>query len=75
MVFMFVSRRVIGSSPSRRSPDFWIEESIGQRIRSALPDYRLSKFQPLMPPEIEQEVLFDYMLDRHQNVDWVRTTI
>ncbi|ADG68895.1 DEAD/DEAH box helicase domain protein [Planctopirus limnophila DSM 3776] len=54
------------------STDFWNDDSVWQEVRAALPGYRLSKFQPLMPACIEQEVLFDYLLDRHQTADWVR---
>lgn len=57
------------------STDFWNDESVWQQIRSALPGYRLSKFQPLMPAWVEQEVLFDYLLDRHQTADWVRRVL
>jgi ATP-dependent Lhr-like helicase len=57
------------------SSDFWNDESVWQQVRSALPGYRLSKFQPLMPGGVEQEVLFDYLLDRHQAADWVRSVL
>ena len=57
------------------STDFWKNESVWEQIRSALPGYRLSKFQPLMPAWVEQEVLFDYLLDRHQTADWVRRVL
>ena len=55
------------------SADFWQDESLWQRIRAALPGYRLSKFQPLMPQWVEQEVLFDYLLDRNGTAAWVRS--
>ncbi|MFV1968214.1 MAG: DEAD/DEAH box helicase [Pirellulaceae bacterium] len=54
------------------STDFWLDESLWQQIRTALPGYRLSKFQPLMPQWVEQEVLFDYLLDRKGTAAWVR---
>ncbi len=52
-------------------PGFWQDESLWQQIRTALPGYRLSKFQPLMPPSVEQEVVFEYLLDRHGAADWL----
>lgn len=52
--------------------EFWQDESLWQQIRSALPGYRLSKFQPLMPRSVEQEVLFDHLLDRDGAAEWVR---
>ena len=55
------------------APEFWQDESLWQKVRAALPGYRLSKFQPLMPQWVEQEVLFDYLLDRHGTANWVGT--
>lgn len=53
------------------SPAFWQDDAVWQQIRGALPGYRLSKFQPLMPPWVEQEVLFDYLLDRKGAAEWI----
>ncbi|MFN9037408.1 MAG: hypothetical protein ACK5YO_14000, partial [Planctomyces sp.] len=53
------------------NPAFWQDDTVWQQIRGALPGYRLSKFQPLMPPWVEQEVLFDYLLDRKGAAEWV----
>ncbi len=44
-------------------PEFWADEGLWERIGASLPNYRLSKFQPLMPPWIEREVVADYLLD------------
>jgi ATP-dependent Lhr-like helicase len=63
--FRTVARRL-------RDAEFWTDETVWQRVRTALPGYRLSKFQPLMPPWIEQEVLFDYLLDRVGAAGWLR---
>ena len=51
--------------------EFWQDELVWERIRAALPGYRLSKFQPLMPPPVEQEVLFEYLLDRRGTSEWL----
>ena len=51
--------------------EFWQDESVWLQIRAALPGYRLSKFQPLMPPWIEQEVLFNYLLDCSGTRKWL----
>jgi AAA+ ATPase superfamily predicted ATPase len=32
-------------------------------VAESLPSYRLSKFQPLMPPWVEREVVAGYLLD------------
>ena len=58
-----------------RSPDFWQDESVWQQVRASLPGYRLSKFQPLMPQWVEQEVLFDYLLDRPGTAAWVKDMV
>lgn len=54
-----------------KAPGFWENESLWQSVQAGLPGYRLSKFQPLMPQWVEQEVLFDYLLDRHGTAQWV----
>jgi ATP-dependent Lhr-like helicase len=43
--------------------DFWEDESVWKEVAESLPSYRLSKFQPLMPPWMEREVLARYLLD------------
>jgi ATP-dependent helicase Lhr and Lhr-like helicase len=43
--------------------DFWEDEEIWRVVAGALPNYRLSKFQPLVPPWVEREMLADYLLD------------
>ncbi|PRQ05139.1 DEAD/DEAH box helicase [Enhygromyxa salina] len=44
-------------------PEFWGDDAIWRSIAASLPNYRLSKFQPLMPPWIEREMVADYLLD------------
>jgi len=44
-------------------PEFWADDTMWQAIAASLPNYRLSKFQPLMPPWVEREVVADYLLD------------
>ena len=43
--------------------EFWGNAEFWQGVAASLPSYRLSKFQPLMPPWVEQEVLAAYLLD------------
>ena len=45
-----------------RKPAFWDNESLWPKVAGSLPGYRLSKFQPLMPPWVEQEVVANYLL-------------
>ena len=42
---------------------FWTDLSIWERIIAALPPYRLSKFQPALPPRFQQEMIGRYLLD------------
>jgi ATP-dependent helicase Lhr and Lhr-like helicase len=46
-----------------RSPTVWDDEGMWNGIFDSLPGYRLSKFQPLMPPWVESEVVGRYLLD------------
>jgi ATP-dependent Lhr-like helicase len=55
-------------------PDFWDDAQFWQGIAAALPNYRLSKFQPLMPTWVEQEVLASYLLDVPGARRWLLTT-
>ena len=40
-------------------------------IFDSLPGYRLSKFQPLMPPWVETEVIARYLLDVPGTKRWL----
>jgi ATP-dependent Lhr-like helicase len=46
-----------------REPSFWENEQLWTEVAESLPSYRLSKFQPLMPPWVEREVVAGYLLD------------
>lgn len=52
-------------------PEFWEDDGLWQRIAASLPNYRLSKFQPLMPPWIEREMVADFLLDVAGAWRWV----
>ena len=43
--------------------EFWENDKLWAGIAESLPSYRLSKFQPLMPPWVEREVVASYLLD------------
>ena len=51
--------------------DFWEDEEMWRGVAASLPNYRLSKFQPLVPPWIEREMLADYLLDVAGAWQWV----
>jgi ATP-dependent Lhr-like helicase len=44
-------------------PAFWDDLELWRRIVAKVPPYRLSKFQPALPPRFEQEMLGRYLLD------------
>jgi ATP-dependent Lhr-like helicase len=45
------------------APGFWADSSLQRRISAALPNYRLSKFQPALPPEAAAELVALGLLD------------
>ncbi len=46
-----------------KESDFWSEDGLWNDIVSHLPQYRLSKFQDILPQWAIQEMLADYLLD------------
>jgi len=56
-----------------KNPDVWSDGELWQTIAETLPEYRLSKFQPLMPDWVEQEVVADYLLNRQATRRWIQT--
>jgi ATP-dependent Lhr-like helicase len=54
-----------------RESSFWQDEERWQGILASLPGYRLSKFQPLMPPWVEREVVGRYLLDLEGTQRWL----
>jgi len=49
----------------------WNDAELWQSVTASLPGYRLSKFQPLMPDWVEQEVVADYVLNRGAAKEWI----
>jgi ATP-dependent Lhr-like helicase len=54
-----------------REPDFWHDSRLWARVTGSLPGYRLSKFQSLMPPWVEREVLSRHLLDVRGAWEWL----
>jgi ATP-dependent Lhr-like helicase len=46
-----------------REIEFWENDKLWAQVAASLPNYRLSKFQPLMPPWVEREVIASHLLD------------
>ena len=54
-----------------RDLEFWENDKLWAEVASSLPSYRLSKFQPLMPPWVEREMLAAYLLDVAGAWNWL----
>lgn len=52
-----------GAVDRLRDLEFWEDEELWRVVAAAFPNYRLSKFQPLMPPWIERESMAAFLLD------------
>ena len=50
---------------------FWADERLWAEVAASLPNYRLSKFQVLMPPWVEREVVANYLLDVEGTWQWL----
>ncbi len=55
-----------------RSAEFWTDGAFWADVVATLPSYRLSKFQPFMPPAVEREVVGKYLLDVPGAQRWLR---
>ena len=53
-------------------PDIWDDAKLWKDVAESLPNYRLSKFQDLMPEWVEQEVVADYLLSVEGAQAWAR---
>lgn len=54
-----------------REPEFWENETLWGNVARSLPSFRISKFQPLMPPWVEREVVATYLLDLEATFRWL----
>lgn len=57
-----------------REPEFWENETMWGNVAKGLPSFRISKFQPLMPPWVEREVIATYLLDLDATFRWLADT-
>jgi ATP-dependent Lhr-like helicase len=57
------ARRFAEALAKLRELELWEDDALWREVAEGLPSYRLSKFQPLMPPWIEREVVAGYLLD------------
>jgi ATP-dependent Lhr-like helicase len=52
-------------------PEFWEDERLWLDVAGTLPNYRLSKFQPLLPPWTQREMVASFLLDIEGAADWL----
>ena len=45
-----------------RKREFWTDKNVWDEIVATLPEYRLSKFQPALPPRFAAEMVMEYLL-------------
>jgi ATP-dependent Lhr-like helicase len=55
-----------------RGPELWEDARLWAEVAAALPAYRLSKFQPLMPEAVQRELLAAWLLDVPGTHAWLR---
>lgn len=51
--------------------DLWDDTELWGSVADSLPSYRLSKFQSVMPPWVEREVIARYLLDTETTWQWL----
>jgi ATP-dependent helicase Lhr and Lhr-like helicase len=52
--------------------ELWDDTELWTGVARSLPSYRLSKFQSVMPPWVEQEVITRYLLDTEGTKRWLQ---
>lgn len=50
----------------------WQDDALREAVAASLPDYRLSKFQPFLPPDMQQEMRVSALLDFEGARDWLK---
>jgi ATP-dependent Lhr-like helicase len=55
-----------------RAPEFWQSAETRQKLSSMVPEYRLSKFQQVLPDRWQTEMVGGYLLDFDGTGKWMR---
>lgn len=53
-----------------RNPSFWSSPETRQKLRAKVPEYRLSKFQRVLPDKWQVEMVGNYLLDFEGTARW-----
>lgn len=62
---------VVAAAEGLRSVDVWMDSALWDDVATALPAYRLSKFQDVLPPWVVQEMLASFLLDVEGAWRWI----
>ena len=54
-----------------KAEDLWEDDQLWAEVAESLPNYRLSKFQALMPEWVQREVVSTYLLDIEGSKRWL----
>lgn len=57
-----------------KAPSLWQDDKLWEEVAESLPNYRLSKFQALMPQWVQREVVATYLLDVEGARGWLEAT-
>lgn len=57
-----------------RSPGFWSEPDTRRRLLALVPEYRLSKFQRVLPEKWQVELVGSYLLDFEGTEQWLEAS-
>lgn len=55
--------------------EIWDDDKLWRDVAQSLPNYRLSKFQPLMPDWVQQEVVANYLISVPLAQSWIRSEL
>lgn len=54
-----------------KEPEVWEDQNLWKSVAADLPGYRLSKFQVLLPPWVEREMLAAFLMDIGGAYEWL----
>ncbi len=67
-----IQRAFFDALKQLRKAELWEDDKLWSQESESLPNYRLSKFQPLMPDWVQREVVAAYLLDIDGARRWLR---
>lgn len=58
-----------------QGPEIWADDKLWRDVAESLPNYRLTKFQSLMPDWVQQEVVANYLISVPLAQSWIRSEL